>query len=509
MPRMPHLPNRWLRLAGVFLAAASIARAEEPPAPAASPDPAVLRAEIEQVTGKTFKVFGDELKLIFVLSDANPELAKYATFHLHQVLPKMRALAGFPPDATVPEAVVVALFQEPADCAKFLKARGEKVEGGEAAFAYLHDNDPAKRVIAAFVIDPRPMVRRLRHSAFNALLRAWIPRPPAWLARGLAEVMEDANLDEETGRLDLGPARGHVRDLRERLLNADPPRLLPLKEFLSGDAPWKKDPLSAAVQAWSFARFLLEDPRMEEARTLSGMLRALAPGASEDENRASVLKQVLDEEWKPLETAWRAYITHLPETPGEAPYRQARAHINKMQFDAARPLLDEAIKLDPGYDRLYYYRGLCSFHLKRYGLAVTDLGYALTLFPEYHAARFLRGRARAVLNDRDGAKADFEACKTTPYAAKAEQEIAALDAPPPPPSPPEPEQKPIPDAPPPDPQEKTKTAPPPEVKSEAPVPEAKSEAHAPAPEAKTEAPPAPDVKTEAPPSTEPPKKTEE
>ncbi|MCK6470502.1 MAG: tetratricopeptide repeat protein [Planctomycetes bacterium] len=453
---MPQMPNRLAPIACVLLAACCLARAEEPPAPptpaaapAAAPDPAALRAELDKITGKTFKVFGDELKLIFVLSDANPELAKYATFHLHQVLPRMRAMAGFPPDATVPEAVVVALFQEPADCAKFLKARGA---GNEPSFAYLHDDDPARRVIAAFALDPRPMVRRLRHSAFNALLRAWIARPPAWLSRGLAEVMEDASLDEETGRLELGPARGHVRDLRERLLNADPPRLLPLREFLSGDAPWKKDPLSAAVQAWSFARFLIEDARMEEARTLSSMLRALAPNASEDENRANVLKQVLDEEWKPLETAWKEYITHLPETPGEAPYRQARALINKMQFDAARPLLDEAIKLDPAYDRLYYYRGLCSFHLKRHGLAVTDLGYALTLFPEYHAARFLRGRARAALNDRDGARADFEACKATPYAAKAEKELAALEAaptPPPTPPPPAPEQKPIPDAPPP------------------------------------------------------------
>lgn len=479
---MPRMPNRLARLAGVLLAACCLARAEEPPA--AAPDTAALRAEIEKATGKAFKLYGDELKLIFVLSDANPELAKYATFHLHQVLPKMRAMAGFPPDATVPEAVVVALFQEPADCAKFLQSRGA---GSEPAFAYLHDDDPAKRVIAAFALDPRPLVRRLRHSAFNALLRAWIPRPPAWLARGLAEVMEDASLGEETGRLELGPARGHVRDLRERLLNADPPRLLPLREFLSGDAPWKKDPLSAAVQAWSFARFLLEDAQMEEARTLASMLRALSPNASEDENRASVLRQVLDEEWKPLEAAWKEYITHLPETPGEAPYRQARAHINKMQFDAARPLLDEAIKLDPGYDRLYYYRGLCSFHLKRHGLAVTDLGYALTLFPEYHAARFLRGRARAALNDRDGARADFEACKATPYAAKAEKEIAALDAPPPP----EPEQKPVPDAPPPA---------PPETKTEAPAPQVE--------EQKTPA-PAPEAKTEAPPATDPPKKAEE
>lgn len=217
-----------------------------------------------------------------------------------------------------------------------------------------------------------------------------------------------------------------------------------------------------------------------------------------------------------MANTWKEYITHLPETPGEAPYRQARAHINKMQFDVARPLLDEAIKLDPAYDRLYYYRGLCSFHLKRYGLAVTDLGYALTLFPEYHAARFLRGRARAALNDRDGARADFEACKATPYAAKAEKECAALDAAPPPP--PEPEQKPIPDAPPPAPETKTEAPPaPPEAKSEAPAPrepEAKSET--PAPEVKTEAPPpAPEAKTDAPPappaapSTDPPKKTEE
>jgi tetratricopeptide (TPR) repeat protein len=63
-----------------------------------------------------------------------------------------------------------------------------------------------------------------------------------------------------------------------------------------------------------------------------------------------------------------------------------------------------------------------TFAAQEYAAAIKDLDKALALFPEYHAARFLRGRCKAALKDA-AARADFEACLETDYRDQAKKEL--------------------------------------------------------------------------------------
>jgi tetratricopeptide (TPR) repeat protein len=343
--------------------------------------------------------------------------------HLNRALPKMRHRARFPNDAPAPESLRVALFKERADFGKFLNARKAPVT---ESFTLVDGETPARRTLAAFVLDARTLLARLRHVGFAALLRAWFRQPPPWLDEGLGECMEDLAWDEQ-GACSLGPARGHLRDLREKVMEARPSRLIPLKELLQLDrAAWEQRGLAAYAGSWAFARFLLEDRSAREARLLQKVLARLSPPGAEAENMRRALTAFPEEEWYALEAAFLDYVKKLPETPGEELYRQAREKLAAGEHEAARKLLDAALTADPDYERLYYFRAVALYSLNRSAEAARDLDRALALFPEYDAARFLRGRCRAAVKDAPGARADFEACFGTAYDERAKKELQAL-----------------------------------------------------------------------------------
>ena len=283
--------------------------------------------------------------------------------------------------------------------------------------------DESGPLLTAFVMDERPMLARLRHLGMELLLKSWFPNPPPWLVEGLGEVVEDIRIDN-SGEVRLEPGRGHQRDLREKVLDAKPSSIIPLKQLVTLDRPaWDGAGLASYAQSWSFVRFLLENPGAREARLLQKVLSRLNPRGDEVDNLKRGQAAFQDDEWGALEKAWLEYVKQLPETPAEKPYRQARQKLEAGDAAAARPLLDEAIKADPAYERLYYFRGLAAAAALDYEAAIKDLNRALALFPEYHAARFLRGRCKAAMRDAEGARADFEACLETAYRDKAKKEL--------------------------------------------------------------------------------------
>jgi tetratricopeptide (TPR) repeat protein len=200
-----------------------------------------------------------------------------------------------------------------------------------------------------------------------------------------------------------------------------------LQELVRLDrAGWEARGLVAWAESWAFARYIVEDPMCREVRLLQTILAALSPTAGEDRNVALSAAVFPEDKWLVLEGAWRAYVEKLPETPGEEPYRKARAALARGEARAARGLLDEAVGLDPEYERLYFFRAVAAAALGKPQAAVADLDRALALFPEYHAARFLRGQCRASAKDAAGARDDFEACLATPYRERAKKELEGL-----------------------------------------------------------------------------------
>jgi len=376
----------------------------------------VLAAELGKLFGREFRAH--QAGIVELATDAPDPIAGKCVLHLHQALPRMRAVMRFPADAPAPARVLVALFAKREDFARFLRARKAPQEE-----SYTLVEDSAAPILAAFVLDERPMLGRLRRVGMEILLKAWFPHGPPWLVEGLGEVAEDLTWDEK-GNVTLDAGRGHLRDLREKVLASRPPLRIPLSQLVKLDrAAWDRAGLAAYAQSWGFARFLVEDPAAREARMLQKVLARLNPRGDEVDNLRRAQAAFQDDEWEALETAWLDFVAKLSETPGEEPYRRAREALEKGDALAARPLLDEAIARDPHYERLYYFRAVALSAAGEHAAALRDLDRALALFPEYHAARFLRGRCRSALKDDAGARADFEACLETDYRDQARKAL--------------------------------------------------------------------------------------
>jgi hypothetical protein len=375
-----------------------------------------LAAELGKLTGHEFRAH--QAGIVELVTDAPDATAGKCVMHLNQALPRMRATARFPADAPAPSKILVTLFAKRDDFSRFLRSRKAPLED-----SYTLVDDAEAPILTAFVLDERPMLARFRHVGMELLLKAWFPHPPPWLVAGLGEVVEDLKWDEK-GDVVLEAGRGHQRDLREKVLDAKPPRMIPLAQLVKLDrAAWDRAGLAAYAQSWAFVRFLLEDQTAREARMLQKVLSRLNPRGDEVDNLRRAQAAFQDDEWATLETAWLAFVKKMPETPAEEPYRQARAKIEQGNHVGARPLLDEALRVDPFYERLYYFRAVTLVVAEEYAAAIKDLDKALALFPEYHAARFLRGRCKAALKDAAGAKADFEACLETDYRDQAKKEL--------------------------------------------------------------------------------------
>jgi hypothetical protein len=378
-----------------------------------------LAAELGKLTGHDFRAH--QAGIVELVTDAPDQTAGKCVLHLSQALPRMRAASRFPADAPAPTKALVALFSKRDEFLRFLRARKAPLEE-----SYTLVDDAEAPIIAAFVLDERPMLARLRHVGMELMLKAWFPHPPPWLTEGMGEVVEDLKWDEK-GDVVLEPGRGHQRDLREKVLEARPPQQIPLLQLVKLDrAAWNRAGLPAYAQSWAFVRFLLEDQGAREARMLQKVLSRLNPRGDEVDNLRRAQAAFQDDEWNTLETTWLEFVKKMPETSAEEPYRQARAKIEKSDFAGAWRLLDEALKLDPFYERLYYFRAVTASAAEDFTGAVKDLDKALSLFPEYHAARFLRGRCKLALKDAAGARADFEACLETDYRDQAKKALGKL-----------------------------------------------------------------------------------
>jgi tetratricopeptide (TPR) repeat protein len=116
------------------------------------------------------------------------------------------------------------------------------------------------------------------------------------------------------------------------------------------------------------------------------------------------------------ETASHVAVTDtatLPAARAPAPedarhcYTRAEEHRRAREFDRALALYAQALRLDPQCRPAYVGRSLILLSQGRAGEAVADLDAALALGPEHAEAFGLRGDARVLAEDLDGADADY------------------------------------------------------------------------------------------------------
>ena len=384
-------------------------------------DAAALKADLEKITGGRFSV--TSAGVVGIVSDAPEAIAEMCAKHIDEVVPLQRVLAQFPKSVPPLGSVQVALFAKYKDFETFTVERRGACPG---TFTYLHHDVPGKRVIAAFVLPAVPLLTRLRHAVSDAMLRACITHPPRWLQTGLGECMEHAALDP-TGKPAFGYARAHLRDYRERVLAGEPPTKLAIKDLiaLSGDEVDKKG-LGAGLQAWALVRYMLDERLAREAKLFPRLLTKLDPHADEAKNTQIANDFFVEEEWEFFEKSLHRYIENLPESAAEKTWDKAQELLKQRAWPEAQKYLEAAVKADPGYERLHYHLALARYKQGLHGEALAPLDKGLQIFPEYNAARFLRARVRALLNERDGARRDYELLLPTSYGDYARQELETL-----------------------------------------------------------------------------------
>jgi tetratricopeptide (TPR) repeat protein len=88
------------------------------------------------------------------------------------------------------------------------------------------------------------------------------------------------------------------------------------------------------------------------------------------------------------------------------------------KFAEAIPLLDEALRQEPGHALALNARGFCQLRLRQIDAAIADFTAAIQINPGYANAFLNRSAARRLAGDAAGAKADYAASlANTPAAA--------------------------------------------------------------------------------------------
>ena len=135
------------------------------------------------------------------------------------------------------------------------------------------------------------------------------------------------------------------------------------------------------------------------------------PSATPDRNLASsYVKRGNDEsDQQEYEAAVKDYTEALRLTPGnEAAYEyRGIAYFHLSQFNKAADDLTTAINLRPKYNNLYRYRGAAYLGLGNYSAAVDDESEAITLSPDSPEAYEYRGEAFRALGRLQEARRDF------------------------------------------------------------------------------------------------------
>ncbi|GBU23715.1 hypothetical protein R83H12_00332 [Fibrobacteria bacterium R8-3-H12] len=86
---------------------------------------------------------------------------------------------------------------------------------------------------------------------------------------------------------------------------------------------------------------------------------------------------------------------------------RARAYLSKRDYDKAIANYDQVIKLKPDFAYAYYERGIAYYCKSDYDKAVADYNQAIKLNPDYASAYYERGLAYFYKGDFDKASADL------------------------------------------------------------------------------------------------------
>ncbi len=255
------------------------------------------------------------------------------------------------------------------------------------------------------------------HEYYHSLTLPYFPNLPLWVAEGLAEFWGNTEVSDSGTKM--GEANpGLIYELKQS-------SLIPLNVLFKVDqsSPYYNEDHKTSIfyaESWALMHYLMIGDKAHRPM-LSAYLDALAHGASQDEAAAKAFGDL-----KKLQSALDTYVGNRafyylkspppPEIPaGDLHARDlsdAEADAYRGGFCAvagktrtAKPLLEEAVKLDPKLALGYQYLGLAEYEDGQKAEALADFTRAIALDPQNAMTRYLRAylastQSVAIANDQ-------------------------------------------------------------------------------------------------------------
>jgi tetratricopeptide (TPR) repeat protein len=255
------------------------------------------------------------------------------------------------------------------------------------------------------------------HEYYHSLTLPYFPNLPLWVAEGLAEFWGNTQVtDSETKMGEADPDL--ISELKQN-------SLIPLNVLFKVDqsSPYYNEDHKTSIfyaESWALMHYLMVGDKASHRPMLTAYLEALARGASQEEAAAKAfgdLKKLQSEVYGYIGNNSFYYLKSPP--PPEIPasdlhlrdLSDAEADAYRGGFCAvagrtqtAKPLLEDAVKLDPKLALGYQYLGFAEYQDGQKAEALADFTRAIELNPKNALTRYLRAylastQAGAIGND--------------------------------------------------------------------------------------------------------------
>ncbi|MFZ0522939.1 MAG: tetratricopeptide repeat protein, partial [Candidatus Acidiferrales bacterium] len=241
------------------------------------------------------------------------------------------------------------------------------------------------------------------HEYYHSLTLPYFPNLPLWVAEGLAEFWGNTEVSESGTKMGEADA-----DLIEELKQSS---LIPLDVLFKVDqgSPYYNEDHKTSIfyaESWALIHYLMIGDKAAHRPALQAYLDALSHGASQDQAAAKAFGDL-----QKLQNALSGYVRNQsfyylkspapPEIPASdlqiSELSDAEADAYRGGFcavagktQAAKPLLEDAVKLDPKLALGYQYLGFAEYQDGQKSEALADFTRAIELDPKNALTRYLR-----------------------------------------------------------------------------------------------------------------------
>lgn len=243
----------------------------------------------------------------------------------------------------------------------------------------------------------------LYHEYYHSLTLPYFPGLPVWLAEGLADFFGNTSISDKDAQLGQASA-GWIEQLREN-------RLIPLDVLFAVDhsSPYYNEQNKTSefyAESWALTHYFMIGDNGAHRQLLGNYLAALGQGATQQEAAAKAFGDLKD-----LQRILEKYIGNYqfyqltsPAPPKISDTELQERLLSDAEVDAnlggfaavrghiqeAKPLLEEAVRLDPKLALAHQNLALAEFFEGQPSEALSSVSQAIALDPKNGLTRYLR-----------------------------------------------------------------------------------------------------------------------